>query len=209
MSLSETILFIILIVLPIGAEPSPGIGINPPTGRDSPSPRARPGIWAQPSSDGCARIILILSNPINRQTSRREPVPHIARWVGEFAADAAGNRQRNIMARKSTITDDIHSIEREIGQLMSDIETRVGKLNELAKRSTRDAANGASEFVSDTINGATERVRNGASAVGDEAARLGGDALRKVEDEVSQRPLLTLAIAAGIGFLAGMANRRH
>ena len=113
------------------------------------------------------------------------------------------------MACKSTITDDIHSIEREIEQLMSDIETRVGKLNELAKRGTRNAANGASDFVTDTINGAAERARNGAYAVGDEAARFGGDALRKMEEEVGQRPLLTLAIAAGIGFLAGMANRRH
>ena len=38
---------------------------------------------------------------------------------------------------------------------------------------------------------------------------MGGDALRKIEDEIGHRPLLTLAIAAGIGFLAGMAGRRH
>jgi ElaB/YqjD/DUF883 family membrane-anchored ribosome-binding protein len=38
---------------------------------------------------------------------------------------------------------------------------------------------------------------------------MGHDALRKIEEEVSQHPLLTLAIAAGIGFLAGMAGRRH
>jgi ElaB/YqjD/DUF883 family membrane-anchored ribosome-binding protein len=139
-----------------------------------------------------------------------EPVPDITRWGVEFAAARRGESAEDIMTRKSTtLTDDIHSIEREIGQLMSDIETRVGKLNDLAKRSTKDAANGASEFVSDTLNGATERVRNGAHAVGDEAARMGGDALRRVEEEVGQRPLLTLAIAAGIGFLAGMANRRH
>jgi ElaB/YqjD/DUF883 family membrane-anchored ribosome-binding protein len=37
---------------------------------------------------------------------------------------------------------------------------------------------------------------------------MGGDALRRIEDEIGHRPLLTLAIAAGIGFLAGMANRR-
>lgn len=114
------------------------------------------------------------------------------------------------MVRKSnTVSDDIHNIEREIGQLMSDIETRVGRLNDLARRSTKDAANGASEFVSDAVNGAADRVRNGAHAVGDEAARLSGDALRRIEDEIGQRPLMTLAIAAGIGFLAGMANRRH
>ena len=55
----------------------------------------------------------------------------------------------------------------------------------------------------------TDRLRNGAHAVTDEATRYGSEALRRIEDEVEQRPLLTLAIAAGIGFLAGMAGRRH
>jgi ElaB/YqjD/DUF883 family membrane-anchored ribosome-binding protein len=127
----------------------------------------------------------------------------------EFAVIAAGNVRGNIMARKNSVSDDIVNIERELGQLMADIETRVSRLNTLTKKSATHAANGASEFVSETISDATDRVRNGASAMTDEAARLGGDALRKIEDEVGQRPLLTLAIAAGIGFLAGMANRRH
>jgi len=114
------------------------------------------------------------------------------------------------MARKSsTVNDDISNIERELGQLMADIETRVSRLNALTKRGASQAANGASEFVSDTISDAADRVRNGAHVMSDEAARLSGEALRKIEDEVGQRPLLTLAIAAGIGFLAGMANRRH
>ena len=104
-----------------------------------------------------------------------------------------------------TVAEDIASIEREIGQLMHDIEARVGRLNALAKRSAKDAANDASEFVSD----AADSLRNGAGSVTDEAARLSGDAIRRIEDEVGQRPLLTLAIAAGIGFLAGMAGRRH
>ena len=120
------------------------------------------------------------------------------------------------MARKSqsngnghTVSDDIVSIEREIGQLMHDIEARVGKLNALARRSAKDAAEGAGEYVSETVSDAADRVRNGAHAMSDEAARVGGDAIKRIEDEIGQRPLLTLAIAAGIGFLAGMAGRRH
>ena len=46
-----------------------------------------------------------------------------------------------------TVAEDIASIEREIGQLMHDIEARVGRLNALAKRSARGAAEDASEFV--------------------------------------------------------------
>jgi ElaB/YqjD/DUF883 family membrane-anchored ribosome-binding protein len=108
-----------------------------------------------------------------------------------------------------TVTEDIANIEREIGQLMHDIEARVGRLNAMARRSAKDAADGASDFVSETVSDAADRVRNGANTVTDEAARLSGDAIRRIEEEVGQRPLLTLAIAAGIGFLAGMAGRRH
>ena len=108
-----------------------------------------------------------------------------------------------------TVSEDIANIENEIGQLMHDIEARVGRLQALAKRSAKDAADNASEFVSDTVSDAADRMRNGASSVSDEAARLSGDAIKRIEDEISHRPLLTLAIAAGIGFLAGMAGRRH
>jgi ElaB/YqjD/DUF883 family membrane-anchored ribosome-binding protein len=114
------------------------------------------------------------------------------------------------MARKNgnTTSQDIAEIEREISQLMRDLETRVGRLNTLTRRGASHAASEASDFVSDTLSETAERLRNGAHTVTDEAARMGNDALRKIEDEIGHRPLLTLAIAAGIGFLAGMANRR-
>lgn len=114
------------------------------------------------------------------------------------------------MARKARSTsEDITEIEREISGLMRDIEDRVGRLNSLTRQSASHAAGEAGDYISETLAGTADRLRNGAHAVGDEASRLGSDALRRVEDEVEQRPLLTLAIAAGIGFLAGMAGRRH
>ena len=114
------------------------------------------------------------------------------------------------MARKnsSSITD-ISEIEREIAQLMRDLETRVGRLNTLTKRGASKVASEAGEFISGTMSQTAERLSNGAHVVTDEATRYGSEALRRIEDEVEQRPLLTLAIAAGIGFLAGMAGRRH
>ena len=70
------------------------------------------------------------------------------------------------MARKSTsngnghtVSEDIVSIEREIGALMHDIEARVGKLQARAKRSAKEAANGATEFVSDTVSDAADGVQ--------------------------------------------------
>jgi ElaB/YqjD/DUF883 family membrane-anchored ribosome-binding protein len=117
---------------------------------------------------------------------------------------------RSIMARKTRNTSqDVAEIEREIAGLMRDLEDRVGRLNTLTRKGASHAASEASDFVSETLSDTADRLRNGAHAVTDEATRLGTDALRRVEDEVEQRPLLTLAIAAGIGFLAGMAGRRH
>ena len=126
------------------------------------------------------------------------------------------------MARKngSSTANDIAAIEGEIVKLMRDLETRVGRLNTLTRRGASHAASEASEYVTETLSDtaerllntaheATDRVRNGAHAMTDEASRFGSEALRKIEDEIEQRPLLTLAIAAGIGFLAGMAGRRH
>ena len=114
------------------------------------------------------------------------------------------------MARRTRSTsEDITEIEREIAGLMRDLENRLGRLNTLSRKGASHAASEASGFVSDTLSETADRLRNGAHAVTDEATKLGTDALRRIEDEVEQRPLLTLAIAAGIGFLAGMAGRRH
>jgi ElaB/YqjD/DUF883 family membrane-anchored ribosome-binding protein len=68
------------------------------------------------------------------------------------------------------------------------------------------------DFVSEAIERIMNRVRESVSdvttSVADEASRLGGDAFKKLTDEVEQRPLIMLAIVAGTGFLAGLANRR-
>jgi ElaB/YqjD/DUF883 family membrane-anchored ribosome-binding protein len=43
-------------------------------------------------------------------------------------------------------------------------------------------------------------------------AKVGNDALERVASEVEQRPLVTLAVAIGVGILIGMvggAARRH
>ena len=44
--------------------------------------------------------------------------------------------------------------------------------------------------------------------VADEATRIGTDAFKKLTDEIETRPLIMLGVAAGIGFLFGLANRR-
>jgi ElaB/YqjD/DUF883 family membrane-anchored ribosome-binding protein len=51
------------------------------------------------------------------------------------------------------------------------------------------------------------RVREGAHSVSNKATHLSNDALKKITDEVEQRPFAMLAIAVGIGFIFGLARR--
>ena len=111
-------------------------------------------------------------------------------------------------AAKSIATEEIAAIE----ELMSDLEKRLRRLSGTARREASGASGDVSDFVSDALSGIMKRVRDSAADVGqsvaDEASRFGVDAFKKLTDEVEHRPLMMLGIAAGIGFLAGLANRR-
>src|ERR1041385_209085 len=162
------------------AEPKRDIGLVLPTGRDFPLPSCSAGVMGvavfgrlRPYRFGHCWDLAGLG-PGRLGPGRAEPVPSITRWAAEFAEPQRRGEQRNIMARKHstsqsngnghTVSEDIADIEREIGELMHDIEARVGRLNALAKRSAREAADDASEFVSDAVSGAADRMRNGASS---------------------------------------------
>ena len=60
-----------------------------------------------------------------------------------------------------------------------------------------------------SFSGEAARVGQDAARFGHEATKLGGEALRRVSTEVERRPLLTLAIAVGVGLLIGIGARRH
>ena len=109
---------------------------------------------------------------------------------------------------KSVAADEIAAIE----DLMEDLEKRLRRLSTTAKTVASGASSDVGDFVSEALSGIMERVRDSASgvskSVADEATKIGADAFKKITDEVEHRPLLMLGIAAGIGFLAGLANRR-
>jgi len=111
-------------------------------------------------------------------------------------------------AAKSVAAEEIAAIE----DLMTDLEKRLRRLSAGAQKEASGASNEVGDFVSETLERIMQRVRESTSglteSVADEATRLGGDAIKKISDEVEHRPLMMLGIAAGIGFLAGMANRR-
>lgn len=107
----------------------------------------------------------------------------------------------------------------DLERLLHDLEMRLARLRRTATRNTREAP-GAFDRLGETLTTAlseiTGRMRGRADSVGSEAAqlgddalRLGNDALRKLTREVEHRPLLMLAIAAGVGALAaGFLARR-
>ena len=111
-------------------------------------------------------------------------------------------------AAKSAAADEIAAIE----DLMGDLEKRLRRLSGSAKREASGATGDVSDFVNEALAGIMNRVHESTNdvrqTVADEATRIGTDAFKKFADEVETRPLLMLGIAAGLGFLFGMANRR-
>jgi ElaB/YqjD/DUF883 family membrane-anchored ribosome-binding protein len=111
-------------------------------------------------------------------------------------------------AAKSAALEEVAAIT----ELMEDLEKRLRRMSAAARRETSGASDDVGDFVNETLERITNRVRESAAGVSqslaDEARRFGTDALKKLTDEVETRPLVMLAVAAGIGFLAGLANRR-
>lgn len=112
-------------------------------------------------------------------------------------------------AAKSTATEEIAAIE----ELMSDLEKRLHRLSSNARGEVAGASGDVRDFVSESLNNIMSRVRDSAAtmtqSVADETTRVGTDAFNRAVEEVEHRPLLMLGLAAGIGFLAGLASRRH
>ena len=104
---------------------------------------------------------------------------------------------------------------------VQEIDRRLRSLERgLERAGTRVAsrAAGTADHLTETLGsalaGLAERFRGlsiGDEAVkfGGDAARLGNDALRRLSREVEHRPLVTLALAVGVGVLAGMVILRR
>jgi len=112
------------------------------------------------------------------------------------------------MTTRKSATAEIAAIE----DLMADLEKRLKRLNGTARTEAAGASDDIHDFVSGALDGIMKRVRNSTSSISDtvaeEATRVGADVFRRVMDEVEARPLALLAIAAGIGYIFGMSQRR-
>jgi ElaB/YqjD/DUF883 family membrane-anchored ribosome-binding protein len=99
-----------------------------------------------------------------------------------------------------------------IEDLLGELEKRLQRLAGTARREVSGAGGDVSDFVSEALSGIMDRMResavNAGQSVGEQATRVGAKAVKTITDEVEERPLVMLAIAAGVGFLFGIANRR-
>jgi hypothetical protein len=133
-----------------------------------------------------------------KTTGRRKPTPR-------QIAMGTLSRAQKVMGR--AVGGDAQDLRAEVGQLVSDLENRLDRLNALTKRGASHAVDGVNTLAFNAVTGVTDRVRKGAREVSDDAARMGNSALGRVVQEIEARPLLTLALAVGLGLAAGFMRR--
>ena len=96
----------------------------------------------------------------------------------------------------------------DLERLLHEFEARLARLTRGAvRRREPRAIESVIEMAAGALSDLAERVRGGArhmdvGQISDDALQLGNKALRKLTREVEHRPLVTLAIAVGIGALA-------
>lgn len=122
------------------------------------------------------------------------------------------HRSAEFDPRVSAITGHLRAIERELGG--------IGKY--AGRRAASSASAAGSQIVDAIIPILSEIVhllgRGGRLAAdetasfGNEAVKIGGrignDALERIASQAKRRPLVTFAVAVGVGILIGVAGRR-
>lgn len=109
------------------------------------------------------------------------------------------------------VAGDVAAMRAEVADMIASLDERIARLNSLTKQGASHAAQSANDIVLSVLSGltgrATEQARAGIASASDEVAQFGSQAVNRFVHEIDKRPLLTLAIAAGIGFIAGLARR--
>jgi ElaB/YqjD/DUF883 family membrane-anchored ribosome-binding protein len=117
----------------------------------------------------------------------------------------------------TALSRDTRTISSQVGDIehrLQAIQRGLEKLGGRAASSARDSADGLSEAVASALSNWADRFRQGTSSLGDQSAAFGKDAtrygttmLRQVSKKAEERPLITIAVALGVGILIGMATR--
>ncbi|BAT59820.1 hypothetical protein GJW-30_1_02354 [Variibacter gotjawalensis] len=133
--------------------------------------------------------------PAKRKTARRttrRAAPK--RNISELERIIAGLESRiNELTSSSNIRQKVTGATDQVGDLVSDVVHR--------------ASAQVGNYVAESISGVAGKVRDGATSVTG-VAKSGTNAMARIGTELEKRPMMTVAIALGIGFLAGLAGRR-
>jgi hypothetical protein len=154
----------------------------------------------------------------NQRKFRSGTKPAKLGWKANKRQMPQGNRKGSTVMFGTTRNGRDFSREiSEIEQLLRQLEARVGRVTDFGTRAAASGANHVMDAVSNALGDIGDRFRDRfrgssmtseATRLGNGATKLGQDALHRIAQEVEHRPLLTLAVAIGVGYLAGMAGRR-
>ena len=104
----------------------------------------------------------------------------------------------------------------QTGEIERRLQALEKRLNLAGARASngRDIVGDLGDVIASALSSWADRLRQGASTVGDQSAALGKDAARlgtiaidRIGDESRQRPLVAVAVAFAAGLLIGMAVR--
>ena len=91
---------------------------------------------------------------------------------------------------------------REIERRLRSMEERLERAGVRTSASAMATADHVGETVAAVLSSIADRFRGGAYSMSD-------DALRRLSKEVEHRPLVTLAVAVGVGILVGLVSHRR
>jgi ElaB/YqjD/DUF883 family membrane-anchored ribosome-binding protein len=143
-------------------------------------------------------------------TSRRRRVTRRARRPQSLM-------KGGLLAVRNGMSGDVSAMQSEIRHLASDLQDRLNRLNSISRQGASHASEGVQDFISDTLDNLTSKavsqltsgVQERVGDFTDEATKMSNKAIKRVSREIDRRPLLTLAIAAGVGYLAGLAMQNR
>ena len=122
------------------------------------------------------------------------------------------HRSTEFDPRISAIADHLRAIEKELGGLGKAAGRRGSSSASVAANQIADAIGPILSEIVDRFRGgqslAVEEAASFSNAAVKSGARLGKEAVQRIATETKHRPLVTLAVALGVGVLIGIASRR-
>src|SRR6516162_1886203 len=110
-------------------------------------------------------------------------------------------RSKASLIASSVISNSLSFNVREIERRLRSLEQQLERIGDRTSASTAEVVERVGAAIAPVLSSIADRFHAGAHSMSDDAAKLGNDALRRLSNEVEHRPLITLAVAVGVGIL--------